>query len=119
MSSIKSYPFTTKSQIRSRLSTDPTFVLQCLGVLYNMQTETEQATRSTRVRNRSGFMSSHAVRGSALAVRAVDGALTIEETEQAASLVGHYTRQLAAHFRAKAIAANPDLAEAARVFSAG
>jgi hypothetical protein len=119
MSTIKSYPFVTKSTIKSRLATDNAFVLQCLAVMYSRQTASEQEAKNTVVRNRAGFMSSHAVRGSVLAVKAAGEGLTEEETEAARDLVSRYTKQLACHFRQEAIAADPDLAEAARVFSAG
>ena len=118
MSTIKSYPFVTKSTIKAQIASSDAFVLQCLAVMYSRQTAHEQETKSTLNRNRAGFMSSHAVRGSVLAVKAAGEGLTEEETDEARVLVGRYTKQLAAHFRAEAIAANPDLAEAARVFSA-
>lgn len=117
MSTIKSYPFVSKSQIKSRLATDNAFVLVCLAVMYSRQTAYEQDAKNTVVRNRAGFMSSHAVRGSNLAVKAAGEGLTEEETEAARDLVSHYSKQLAAHFRAEAIAADPSLVEAARVFS--
>ena len=116
--SIKSYPFITKSQIKAQLASDPAFVLTCLAVLYAAQTDHEQDTKSTRDRNRRGFMSSHAVRGSVLAVKAAGEGLSEEETVLASGIVCRYTKQLAAHFRREEIAANPELAEAARVFSA-
>ena len=118
MSTIKSYPFVTKSTIKAQIASSDAFVLQCLAVMYSRQTAHEQETKSTLNRNRAGFMSSHAVKGTTLAVKAAGEGLTSEETEDARALVSRYTKQLAAHFRAEAIAANPDLAEAARVFSA-
>jgi hypothetical protein len=117
MSTIKSYPFVTKSTIKIRLATDNAFVLQCLAVMYSRQTSSEQEAKNTVVRNRAGFMSSHAVRGSTLAVKAAGEGLTEEETETARDLVSHYTKQLAEHFRTAAIAEDPSLLEAARVFS--
>jgi len=118
-SNVKQYPFATKSQIKAHLESDPSFVLVCLGVLYSRQTAHEQDTKSTLNRNRMGFMSSHAVKGSTLAVKAVGEGLTETELSEATGIVCRYTKQLAAHFRAVAIEADPDLAEAARVFSAG
>jgi hypothetical protein len=118
MSNIKSYPFMTKSTIKSRLAGDDQFVLQCLAVMLGRQTEQEQENKNTVVRNRQGFMSSHAAKGTTLAVKAAGEGLTEEETETARVLVSRYTKQLAAHFRAEAIAQDPGLAEAARVFSA-
>jgi hypothetical protein len=116
--SIKQYPFVTKSTIKARIASDDSFVLECLATLYSLQTASEQEAKNTVVRNRRGFMSSHAVKGSTLAVKAAGEGLTSEETEVARELCSHYTKQLAAHMRAEAIEANPELAEAARVFSA-
>jgi hypothetical protein len=118
MSNIKSYPFVTKSQLKARIAADESFVLACLAILYSRQTSHEQDTKSTLNRNRMGFMSSHAVKGSTLAVKAAAEGLSVEETDEARVLVSHYTKQLAAHFRAEAIEQNPDLAEAAALFSA-
>lgn len=118
MSNIKSYPFITKSQIKARLASEPAFVLTCLAIMHGRQTEYEQESKTTRDRNRRGFMSSHAVRGTTLAVKAQGEGLTEQEMEAAQDLVSHYTKQLAAHFRQEAIVADPALAEAARVFSA-
>jgi hypothetical protein len=118
MSNIKSYPFVTKSQIKARLAGEPAFVLICLAVMNSRQTEYEQESKTTRDRNRRGFMSSHAVKGTNLAVKAAGEGLTEEETETACGIISHYTKQLASHFRAEAVSADPGLAEAARVFSA-
>jgi hypothetical protein len=119
MSSIKQYPFVTKSQVRARLLADDSFVLQCLATLYSLQTSSEQEAKNTVVRNHRGFMSSHAVKGSTLAVKAAGEGLSEEEIGSARDLCSRYTRQLAAHSRQVAIEADPSLAEAARVFSAG
>lgn len=118
MSTIKSYPFVTKSALKARIAADDGFVVQCLLVMLDRQTDYEQESKSTVVRNRAGFMSSHAVKGTTLGVKARGEGLTSEETEDARALVGRYVRQLASHFRQEAIASDPSLAEAARVFSA-
>lgn len=115
---VTSYPFMTKAQIKARIEADDAFMLECLSVLYARQTEYEQETKTTVNRNRRGFMSSHAVNASVLAVKARGEGLTAEETDKARSIICHYTKQLAAHFRQGAISENPELAEAARVFSA-
>lgn len=115
---VTQYPFVTKSQLKARIEGDDAFMLQCLAVLYSRQTSHEQDTKSTQDRNRRGFMSSHAVNASTLAVKAVGEGLTEEETSKARGIVCRYTKQLAAHFRQEAIASDPALAEAARVFSA-
>lgn len=118
MSNIKQYPFVTKSQLRARLASEPAFVVLCLSIMLDRQTAYEQEAKTTVTRNRRGFMSSHAVKGTTLALKARGEGLTEEEQDAAQGIVLHYTKQLAAHFRAEAIVANPDLAEAARVFSA-
>ena len=116
---VTSYPFVTKSIIAARIESDDAFMLDCLSILYSRQTVHEQDTKSTLNKNRMGFMSSHAVNGSVLAVKATAEGLTEEETVKARSIVCRYTKQLASHFRQEAIASDPSLAEAARVFSAG
>lgn len=114
------YPFRSKAQILAQVKEDDSFMLSCLGVLYARQTQHEQDTKSTLNRNARGFMSSHAVRGSELAVKAASGeALDGEQVAKARDIVSHYGKQLAAHFRAEAIEASPELAEIAKVFSAG
>ena len=118
MSTIKSYPFVTKTQIRSRIETDDAFVVECLLVMLSRQTDSEQEAKNTVFRNSRGFMSSHALRGTTLGVKAQEDGLSAEETVSARSLVLHYTKQLAAHFRQEQIANDPGLAEAARMFSA-
>lgn len=115
---VTSYPFMSKTQIKARIAHDDEFVVQCLSIMLSRQTETEVERKSTLNRNRAGFMSSHAARGTTLAVKAEGEGLTPEETEDARALVSRYTKQLASHFRADAIAKDPSLAEAARVFSA-
>jgi hypothetical protein len=118
-SNVTSYPFLTKSAIKARIEGDDVFMLECLAVLYSRQTSHEQDTKSTQDRNRKGFMSSHAVNASTLAVKAAGEGLTETEVSKARDIVSHYTKQLASHFRQEAIASDPSLAEAARVFSAG
>jgi len=113
------YPFLTKAQITARLSTDTGFVLTCLQVMHNRQLSFEQEKASTVVKNRAGWMSSHAKLGTTLAKKALAEGLTEEETAQAQALVSRYTRQLADHFRKEEIAAKPELAAVAAVFSAG
>ena len=112
------YPFVTKSQIATQIADDDQFVLQCLGVLLSRQTEHEQEKKTTVERNARGFMSSHAVKGTTLGIKAQGEGLTAEEMVSARVIVSRYTKQLAAHFRQEMIESNPELAEAARVFSA-
>jgi len=112
------YPFLSKSQIKARILADDSFMLECLQVMYSRQTEFEQQTRETKERNRMGFMSSHAVNGSKLAVKARTEPLTEEESSKARSIVQSYSKQLACHFRQEQIAANPALKAVAALFSA-
>ena len=112
------YPFLSKAVIKARIEADPTFMLQCLQIMYSLQTTYEQETKSTLNRNRMGFMSSHAVNGSILAVKARSGGLTEEEHSKAHAIVSRSSRQLAAFFRREAIQANPELAATAALFSA-
>lgn len=116
---ITSYPFLSKAQIAARLAADDSFVLECLQIMDGRQTNDEREDKTTRWKNRCGWMSSHAVNGTKLALAAREGTLTDEQMGAARAMVSRYTKQLAAHFRGLAIEANPDLAEAARVFSAG
>ena len=94
-------------------------MLECLQIMDARQTEDEQATLSTKWSNKRGWMSSHAVWGGKLALKARTGELSDEEFSKAAGMVCRYTKQLAAHFRAEAIAKNPALEAVARIFSAG
>ncbi|MGH9920388.1 MAG: hypothetical protein ACRD6W_16160, partial [Nitrososphaerales archaeon] len=113
------YPFITKAQIRERLDNEPEFRLQAMAILHTLQTEHEQATKSTVTKNRQGFMSSHAVNGSRVAEKIKAGeALTDEDMVVVDKIAPRYTRQLATYFRAQAIASDPALAKTAALFSA-
>jgi len=111
------YPFATKSQIKTQIDSDPEFARECLLVIHARQTEVEQERKETINRNRRGFMSSHAVRGTELA-RKILGAeyLNPEEEELVVSIARSYTKQLASHFRQVTLEEKPELAEQAKVF---
>lgn len=113
----KAYPFITRNQVLSLLSTDDDVVLQSLQSLDARQTETEQQRAQTISRNRSGWTSSHAPKGTALAKKAREFGLTPEEVQEARSLVSHYSKQLCRQMRDEEIANNPALAETAKLFS--
>ena len=126
------YPFMTKAMIKARLLEEPDFMVESLLILHTLQTEHEQATRSTLNRNKMGFMSSHAVHGSRIAEKvknaltmgdglglAMATCLTIDDWAKIQTIVPRYTKQLAAYHRAKAIAEDPALKSAATAFSAG
>lgn len=112
-----SYPFTSKRQIVARLATDDEFVVECLGILQARQTAYEQETLTTVVRNRAGWMSSHAVNMGKLVAKIASGETPdVEDFEKGREACSHYGRQLAAHFRQEALQKDPGLADAARVF---
>ena len=114
------YPFLTKTSIKIRLNSDPTFRLEAMVILYALQTAYEQDTRSTRDKNRQGFMSSHAVNGSRVALKIKSGEeLSPEDEAHVAGIAPRYSRQLAVYYRAKAIAEQPELQSIANLFSAG
>ena len=114
------YPFVTKSSLKIRLNSDPTFRLEAMVILYALQTGWEQDTSSTKDKNRQGFMSSHAVNGSRVARKILwNEELSPEDEAHVASIAPRYTRQLAVYFRAKAIAEQPELQAVATLFSAG
>lgn len=113
------YPFESKAQI---LAAQEDFAV-CKGhllSLYAAQTDDEQKDEDTKFKNRRGFMSSHAVTGSKLAVKVKSGEeLTEEEEGKVRNIVARYGKQLAAFAREAKIAANPELKAIADIFSAG
>ena len=112
------YPFVTKSALKARISEDDSFVLECAQIMQSRQTAHEAATETTLLRNRQGWMSSHAVRGGRLVRKSSEEGLDAAEFSQLRDMVSHYSKQLASHFRQAAIAADPALREIASVFSA-
>jgi len=112
------YPFLSKAQIKARILSDDQFVLECARVMQSRQTAHEAATETTLLRNRQGWMSSHAVRGGRLVKKSSEEGLDSEEFSVLREVVSHYGKQLASHFRQAAIAADPALKEIASVFSA-
>jgi len=113
------YPFVTKATIKARLEAEPQYRCEAMAILHTLQTEHEQATKTTRDRNRQGFMSSHASKGCQVAVKIKAGeTLSAEDWETVNKIAPRYSRQLATFARAQAIANNPALAETARTFSA-
>ena len=110
------YPFQTKSQIIAAQADDSTVQAHLL-CLHGLQTDHEQETKSTVVRNRRGFTSSHAVNGCKLAEVVLGGGeWDSEQTAQARSIVSHYGKQLAKFYREEAVRDNPELAAASAVF---
>jgi|HubBroStandDraft_6_1064221.scaffolds.fasta_scaffold180191_2 hypothetical protein len=113
------YPFITKAQIKAKLAASFEYRCEAVALLHTLQTAHEQATLSTLNRNHQGFMSSHSVKGSKVAMKLKAGEpLTAEDAETVDRIAPRYSRQLATFARAQAIANDPALAEVARVFSA-
>jgi hypothetical protein len=113
------YPFVTKAQIKDKLENDPQYRCEAMAILHTLQTEHEQATKSTLNKNRQGFMSSHAVKGSKVAEKIKAGeTLTEEDWKVVDTIAPRYSRQLATFARAQAIASDPALAKVAGMFSA-
>jgi hypothetical protein len=85
--------------ILAQVETDDTFMKSCLILIYTRQTDDEQLVRQTKWSNARGFMSSHAVNGSALAQKLTLGqTLTVEEIHKARTIILRYGRQLTEHF---------------------
>ena len=111
------YPFRTKRAIVAQLETDGDFRHQALLILHARQTQDEQETKETKHKNARGFMSSHAVNGTNLAIKLIDGeALTDEDEAQLAGIVCRYGKQLAGHFRNEQIAKTPEVADKAAAY---
>jgi len=113
----RSYPFLTKAQIAANIEADFSFACQVICILHDRQTSFEQEQKTTLNKNRRGFMSSHAVHGSRIAELLKSGApLSPEDQDRVAEIAPRYTKQMAEHFRAEAIAADPTLREKAACF---
>lgn len=113
MASDNRYPFVTKAEVRRRLEHEAAFVLECLAL---MQSRHELRTSGAKIDGACGWMSSQRSKGEALAEKAAVGNLTAHETVDAARLLSSYAKQIAAVLREQALAADPSLAGAARVF---
>lgn len=112
-----SYPFLSKNQIKDRLAHDLLFVADCAQIMQERQTAYEQATLTTKDRNRQGWMSSHAVNGGKLTAKIRNGEeISAEEVLKLQEMVSHYGKQLASHFRALAVEENPALKATAAIF---
>lgn len=114
------YPFPTKAEIASQIAASFPYALTCLGIMHRRQTEHEQATKTTKDRNKRGWMSSHAVvMGRVVDKLAAGEALTAEETASVTKTLGSYTKQLAGHFRAEMVERDPELRVKAAAFFTG
>jgi hypothetical protein len=113
------YPFRSKASILAEIMVSDDFAKASLLVIHARQTSYEQEAKTTKDRNARGFMSSHAVRGTELAIKILDcEELTSEEMEKVRGLASRYGRQLAQHDRAVQIERDPALGAVAEVFSA-
>lgn len=114
------YPFLSKSTIKARILNDMAFALECAQIMTARQTEFEQSSKQTVVKNRSGWMSSHAVFGTKCTDKLRLGEeLEPNEMARLQEMVSHYSKQLASHFRQEAIEKDPSLKAVADIFSAG
>lgn len=107
------YPFQSKAEIRRRLDNEAAFVVECLAL---MQARHELRTSGAKVDGPCGWMSSQTSKAVALSKKGAAGRLTAHETVEAAKLLQGYAKQIAAALRERALAADPSLADAARVF---
>jgi hypothetical protein len=111
------YPFVTKAQILAAQQADDARVLSDLVTIHSFQTTDEQGQKVTKYKNRTGFMSSHAVNGSKLAEKHLAGeSLGPDELALARKIAASYGRQLAAHERERAVSSNPAMAVLQGIF---
>lgn len=113
MSAMNGYPFLTKKAIAERLRVDREYALEMFRLLL-----ARSAQRTADTRGASGFMASHAGMVRGIAATLEERALDDAEHLKLATLLCHYTKQLAAHFRTVELHARPELLQVASVFSA-
>jgi hypothetical protein len=107
----RSYPFITKAQVAERIASDPDFALMAIVILADRTAARQPGSKA------QGFMSSHEVRGTALASKVAAGAsLDAEDLAKAAEIASHYTKQISASLREEAKASSPELVEVARLY---
>jgi hypothetical protein len=113
------YPFIGQKAVKPVLESDSLVQSLTLQLLYQLQTEDEQATRDTKVKNKCGFMSSDAWHGSRIAQALEQGAmLTDEDQARLGKIASKYSKQLSVQLRRLALVRDPKLAGLAAVFSA-
>ena len=100
----------TKGYIKEQILASYEYAAESLCTIANGQTRQEKNYEKTGTpsdeRNGTGFMSSHAVRGLALATSIQSGEkLSTEERAEVQQMASHYTKQLARHARDTAPAA--------------
>lgn len=118
------YPYHGKKHIKAVLSSNPEAAICAFVCMYHLQTQYEQATDSTKDKNRRGLMSSHAgANGKHGYVKDIISqgmdALDPEGQERVVRWGAMYTKQTAALLRHWAERDNPELAVSARTFFGG
>lgn len=104
------YPFVTRRDVIARLSSDPAFVRECIGVLHRRFLERET------LKPPAGWMSSHVKTGEDLYLRLMARNCRDADVARARELVTRYAKQLARVLRDEQIARDPQLALVATVF---
>ena len=126
----RQYPFVGEKSVRKALEDNADLKVANAVLMYWLQTETEQAIKSTTDKNRRGLMSSHAATGTKVIEAAIAGVELDETVElradgftftgQSAYLThigGRYAKQLSCALRSFAIAQEPELGVTAQMFS--
>ena len=126
----RQYPFIGEKGVRRALDDNPALKQVNAVLMYHLQTAVEQGAKETIEKNKRGLMSSHAATASKLIASLLVGAEPDPETVYKAdgfSFVGHeaylthvgsrYAKQLSVALRSAAIAAEPELAVTAGMFS--
>jgi hypothetical protein len=114
------YPFKTKAQFAQELSSSYESRCAAMVQVYELQTAEEQAAGTTTASNGRGFMCSHAVNGTRIAKALIAGEeLSATDAVLVDTIAPRYAKQLAALAREAALAADPSLADAAKVFGVG
>lgn len=117
MANNNGYPFRTQKDIVAQLATDTAFQYECLSILVGRQTSDEVEEKVTKYTNKRGLRCSESVWMPTLDQKIRNGEqLTPEESARLDATLPIYRKQLAAHFRAVALATNPELAEKAKTF---
>ena len=126
----RQYPFVGEKGVRRALDDRPELKMVNAILMYWLQTENEQATKSTVVKNRRGLMSSHAATASKVIeavlagadldpdqVYKADGASFTGTSAYLEHVGGRYAKQLSVALRSWAIAQEPELGVTAGMFS--
>jgi len=113
MSSTNGFPFLSKRAIADMIRTDRAYALDTFRVLL---ARTEQ--HAAGLQGAGGFMASHRPAARQLAAVLEERPLNDAEHAKLVAILVHYSRQLAAHFRAVDLQARSELLSIASTFSA-